>query len=53
MSMIDFMLSWFEQKNLQTKEYNILWYFCYKLTRLDMDRGLSQAYCIKPEGRIH
>ena len=25
----------------------------YKLTPLDMYNGLSQVYCIKPEGRIH
>ena len=31
------------KKDLQTKEYN-------NLTPLDMYNGLSQAYCIKPEG---
>ena len=25
----------------------------YKRTPLDMYNGLSQVYCIKPEGRIH
>ena len=25
----------------------------YNLTPLDMYTGLSQAYCIKPEGPIH
>ena len=25
----------------------------YNLTPLDMYHGLSQVYCIKPEGRIH
>ena len=29
--------------------------FCenYNLTPLDMYNGLTEAYCIKPEGRIH
>ena len=39
-------------KNLQTKEHNIF-FKKYNLTPLDMYNGLSQAYCIKPDGRIH
>ena len=27
--------------------------FKYYLTSLDVEHGLSQVYCIKPEGRIH
>ena len=38
------------QKDLQTKKYN---FFNYNLTSIDMVNGLSQVYCIKPEGRIH
>ena len=28
-------------------------FFNYNLTPLDMYNGLSQVYCIEPEGRIH
>ena len=38
--------------DLQTKEYNIF-LENYNLTPLDMYNGLSQVYCIEPEGRIH
>ena len=39
------------KKDLQTKEYIL----CsnYNLTPFDMCNGLSQVYCINPEGRIH
>ena len=40
------------KKSLQTKRCNIF-FENYYLTPLDMYNGLSQAYCIKPEGRIH
>ena len=39
------------QKDLQTKEYNILKKYIYNRTPLDMYNGLSQSNCIKPEGR--
>ena len=32
---------------------NIIFFEIYDLTPLDMYNGLSQAYCIKPKGRIH
>ena len=28
-------------------------YFNFNLTPIDMYNGLSQDYCIKPDGRIH
>ena len=37
------------KKDFQTKEYN---FFNDNLTTLDIYTGLSQVYCIKPEGRI-
>ena len=40
------------KKDIQTNEYNIL-FENYNLTPLDMYNGLTEAYCIKPEGRIH
>ena len=39
-----------KKDHLQTK-YNVS--FNYNQTPLDMYNGLSQVYCIKPEGRIH
>ena len=39
------------KKNLRTKKYNI--FENYNPTTLEMYNGLSQVYCIKPEGRIH
>ena len=36
------------KKDLLTKECNIL--FNYNLTPLDIYNGLSQVYCLKPEG---
>ena len=39
------------KKDLQTNEFNI--FENYNLTPLDMYNGLSQVYCIKPEGRMH
>ena len=35
------------KKDLQSKDKN------YNLAPLDVNSGLSQGYCIKPEGRIH
>ena len=39
------------KKDIQTKEYIL--FSKYNLTHLDMYNGLSQVYCIIPEGRIH
>ena len=39
------------KKDIQTKEYNI--FLNYNLKPLDMYNGLSQVYCIKPEGIMH
>ena len=39
------------KQDLLTKENNFLGN--YNLTPLDMYNGLSQVYCIRPEGRIH
>ena len=39
------------KKDLQTKEY--FFFLNYNLTPLDMYIGLSQVYCIKPEGIIY
>ena len=38
-------------KDFQTKKYNFF-FLNYYLTPLDIYTGLSQVYCIKPEGRI-
>ena len=39
-----------KSKNISSdKEYNIL----FKNYTLDIYNGVSQVYCIKPEGRIH
>ena len=35
------------------RQKNIIFFENYNLTPLDMYNGLSQVYCIKPEGRIH
>ena len=35
------------------RQNNTIFFLNYKLTSLDMYNGLSQVYCIKPEGRIH
>ena len=35
------------------RQMNTLLFKNYYLTPLDMYNGLSQVYCIKPEGRIH
>ena len=32
---------------------NTIYFENYNFTPLDMYNGLSQVYCIKPEGRIH
>ena len=40
------------KKDLLTKEYHIS-FEKYNLAHLDIYNGLSQVYCIKPEGRIH
>ena len=40
------------KKYLQTKEYTFF-FLNYNLNPLNMYNGLSQVYCIKPEGRIH
>ena len=39
-------------KDLQ-KNDTILFFLNYNLTPLDMYHGLSQVYCIEPDGRIH
>ena len=39
------------KKDLQTKKYNIFQNF--NQTHLGIYNGLSQVYCIKPEGRTH
>ena len=39
------------KKDLQIKKYNFFENFI--MTPQDMYIGLSQVYCIKPEGRIH
>ena len=39
------------KKDFQTK--NTIVFEKYNLTPLYMYNGLSQVYCIKPEGRIH
>ena len=42
------------KNDFHTKEYNIFFFFLkINLTPLDMYNGLSQVYCIKPEGIIH
>ena len=40
-----------KQKRYSDKKYYFFIY--YNLTPLDIYNGLSQVYCIKPEGRIH
>ena len=40
-------------KDLQRKNTMLFFFLNYNPTSLDMYNGLSQVYCIKPEGRIH
>ena len=35
------------------RQKNTIFFFNYNLTPLDMYNGISQVYCIKPEGIIH
>ena len=42
-----------ENKRCSDKKYNILFLVIINWHPFDMYNGLSQVYCIKPEGRIH
>ena len=35
------------------RQKNTIFFENYTLTHLDMYNGLSEVYCIKPEGRTH